>query len=824
MVTLRGRRVLVTGATGFIGSALARRLVREGAQVHILARATSSPERLATAWARVARHIGDLGDEASLAAAVRAARPEVVFHLAKQCDGSTFAREAEATLRLARVLRASAPDLRRLVRTAHDAPSRADDAALARRVAELGLPAVTLELFLVYGPEQGRGFFPRSIKEGGRPSQLSGAVKDFVWIDDVVSAYLLAAHASGVEGMTIPVGTGQGRTEAEAAALLLRLMGSPDAPPQADGPGAGHPADPAPARRYLGWTPRVLLEQGLARMIAARPSPRLDAAEERRQMSPWLGDAGLAKRPAARRSPAGSPWTLIHSAAAHYGRGDLQAAGRDADLFIGRLPGSAAGPAMKALLAAQRGDRAETERWLEASGPRGPEGWALALRGMMRARWGDHDAARADLDATRRCERSAWASAERADAYNRVGMYTRALTELGRMRRAMPESPEPEIRASAIHLEQAQYEEAAACLASAVRLAPADPAVRRQLSRVHFVAGDLPSARLAIDEACRLAPGDESLRQERLRLCVLLDDEKTVAALLKEAWPPGVRDFWLAYAACRKKRFDESVSLFAAAEAACGDAQLASTCAFYRHVARVLSEAPKPAPLAGKELLIMGLGFRHPYQVSVETLWALRGCEEFFSNLSDMTVADMLGLFGVPLRTIVFRRTDGQSAPCARIVLKAMKRLGRGGVVTRGQPVYYGRLAYRLVLDCAARGIACRVPPSVSIADFLPSLVGRVRGAALGMEVRDTNGLAGLDPRLPAVIYNFARGNGRRAQARAIAAMFAPEDPCWLMAGSGQNEYEPKETTIGALEPVLMQADAAVTLLLPARIIAGDLC
>jgi UDP-glucose 4-epimerase len=807
MVTLRGRRVLVTGASGFIGGALAKRLVRDGAVVHCLARAASAP-------VPGTRHVGDLEDEESLRAAVVAANPEVVFHLAKQRQGSTFAREAAASLRLAEVLKAHAPELRRLVRTAHDAPSREDDAGVARRIAALGVPAVTLELFLVYGPGQGAGDFPRSIKEGARPARLSGAIKDFVWIGDVVEAYLLASHASSVEGLTIPIGTGLGRTEADAAALMLRLLGSSDAPPEADGPGAGHPADPSLARRMLLWTPRVLLEQGLARMILGSAAKRVDAREERRHMIPWLGSPG---GKAAKAGKPGAPWALIHSAAEHYQKGDLDAAGRDADLFIGGLPGSAAGPAMKALLAAQRGERAETERWLEAAGPNGPEGWARALRGMMRARWGEHDAAREDLVATRQVERSAWASAERAEAYNRVGLYVQALTALAHMRRAMPDSPEPLIRSSAIHLEQAQYEEAAACLASAVKLAPADPAVRRQQSRVHFVEGNLPAARAAIEHACRLAPDDLSLREERLRLCVLLDDHKAAAALLKQPWPAGTRDFWLAYEACRRKKFAESRRLFALARDAYEHPMQKSRCDFYALIARVLSEAPKnPAP-PNKELLIMGLGFRHPYQVGVEVIWALSGCEAFFSNLSDTTVADVLGLFGVPMRTIVFRRTDGQSTPCARIVMRAMKTLGRGGVVTRGQPNFYGRLAHRLVQDCAAKGISCRVPPSVSIADFLPSLVGHVRGEALGIEVRDTNGMAGLDPRLPAVIYNFSSGERRGEQARSLMALYAPEDPCWLMAGSGQNEYEPPELTIASLDRELMRADAAVTLFLPAR-------
>lgn len=811
-MNFKGRRVLVTGGTGFIGSALAKRLLREGAEVHLLVRATSSRERLGPAWERCVRHVGSIEEPATVVAALKASRPEFVFHLARERDGASFERQAKATRALAAALKTHAPGLVRWVRTAHSGPKRGDDAALAAEAASLGLHAVTLELFLVYGPGQGPNDFPRNVLEGSRSPSLSGSVKDFVYIDDVVEAYMLAAGKPEAEGKTISIGTGEGRSEAEAVAIALRMMGSDDAPPKPAGGGEGHPADVADARRLLGWTPRVLLEQGLARLIAGGRLVRPDPELERRHMIPWLGASG--KHASAPK--AGAPWNLIASAAAHFSSGDAASAERAVESFIARMPGAAAGPVMKALLCAQRGDRAGVERWLEAAGPKGPENWALAVRGMMRARWGEDDAARRDLDATRRSERSAWAWAARADVDNRAGLYWRALTDLGHMRRVVPASPEPDSRAADIHLEQAQYEEAAACLARAAKLAPGDASLRRQRSRVYFVEGNLPAARREIDEACRLAPDDLSLREERLRLCVLLDDHAVVEELLALPWAPGVRDFWRAYVLCRLKKYDESVKLFAAAEAAYEDARAVAKAAFYRYVVRVISQAPVvPPPPPGRELIIMGMGFRHPYQVSVEVLWTLRSCEAFFSNLSDSTVSDLLGLYGVPLKTIVFRRSDGQSTSCARLVMKGMKDLGRGAVVTRGQPNYYGRLAYRLVQDSLKRGILCRIPPSVSIADFFPCLVGKVRGETLGLQIRDTSDMTRLDPRQPLVLYNFTSGSLRLAQCRALQGLYAPETPVWLMPGSGHYEYEPSETTVAALEPALMRADSAVTLLFP---------
>ena len=83
----RGRRVLLTGHTGFKGSWLAWWLARLGAKVTGLALEPASPPSLFT-LARVDEscqsRIGDIRDAASIVAAVRASQPEVVLHLAAQ--------------------------------------------------------------------------------------------------------------------------------------------------------------------------------------------------------------------------------------------------------------------------------------------------------------------------------------------------------------------------------------------------------------------------------------------------------------------------------------------------------------------------------------------------------------------------------------------------------------------------------------------------------------------------------------------------------------------------------------------------------------------
>src|SRR5690348_14384749 len=76
------KRVIVTGATGFVGASLTRRLVRDGHDVHLIVRTEHRPRRIEDIRQDVQIHVADLTSAPALEAIVETIRPDWIFHLA----------------------------------------------------------------------------------------------------------------------------------------------------------------------------------------------------------------------------------------------------------------------------------------------------------------------------------------------------------------------------------------------------------------------------------------------------------------------------------------------------------------------------------------------------------------------------------------------------------------------------------------------------------------------------------------------------------------------------------------------------------------------
>ena len=303
------RRVLVTGAHGFIGSHLTRALLADGCEVGILARETSDLSRIRDLTGRISTHTGDLRDPASVQRAVEEARPGAIVHLATyyavehrpeevgvmmdtNVKGTIALLEASRDRGISLFLNMSTCAVYRekeVLLEETDPVSPQNLYALTKLQAEdacrfysdrMGVPAATLRLFPPYGPaDNERRLIPYVIRSllAGRDVQLTTGTQrwDFVFVDDVVAALLAALREpeKAASAGTMNMATGDPRSIRELVIRLHEMMGSKGdllwgAIPHRKNEVWYNSGSPAKIRSVLGWEPRYTLDEGLERTIA----------------------------------------------------------------------------------------------------------------------------------------------------------------------------------------------------------------------------------------------------------------------------------------------------------------------------------------------------------------------------------------------------------------------------------------------------------------------------------------------------------------------------------------------------------------------------
>ena len=321
------KRVLVTGASGFVGANLAQRLISDGHDVHLLLRPNRDRWRLEGITGVVAArtHAAELSDRDSVVKAVQAARPEWIFHLAAHGAYSTQTTFDEmvrtnlvGTVNLVEACLGSG--FESFVNTGSsseygftdhapaetDAPIPNSHYALTKAAATLycgfaarkhGVPIRTLRLYSVYGPwEDPARLIPRLIVQGLRhrlpPLADRLVARDFVFVDDVCAAYLAAAAGKGAAPDAVfNVGTGVQSTLQEVVRIACRELDIDSEPQWGSMPNRVWDtetwvADNRKIRAQLGWSPTRSLEEGLAATIHwFRSNPRQLAFYESRVSS-----------------------------------------------------------------------------------------------------------------------------------------------------------------------------------------------------------------------------------------------------------------------------------------------------------------------------------------------------------------------------------------------------------------------------------------------------------------------------------------------------------------------------------------------------------
>jgi nucleoside-diphosphate-sugar epimerase len=278
-----GTRALVTGAGGFVGANLVRRLLVDGCDLVALVRPGGDPWRLQGIDVDVVE--GDVRDDLP-------GGFDLVFHLAAhgayswQQDESvihdTNVRGTENALRAGRrvvVAGSSSEYGPKAHAPSEDEPLEPNSAyaaakAEATRLAVAG-GAVVLRLYSAYGPwEEPNRLIPTLLTRGlagDLPPLVSPRVaRDFVHVDDVCEAFVSGADAP--PGRVFNVGSGRQTTVAdvvEAARRLLDLDVEPEwgSMPDRRWDTETWVANPQRIRDELGWEARISFEEGLARTL-----------------------------------------------------------------------------------------------------------------------------------------------------------------------------------------------------------------------------------------------------------------------------------------------------------------------------------------------------------------------------------------------------------------------------------------------------------------------------------------------------------------------------------------------------------------------------
>ncbi len=302
---MNGKRFLVSGAAGFVGCALTRRLLADGHEVHVLLKSSTPRWRLAGIESDLRRHEVNLEDEGAVRALVAKIRPDVIYHLATH---GAYPTQPDADgiiqtniLGTWNLLKAAAHvDFELFVNTrssseygfkdyamretdvlepnSYYAVAKCAQTLLCQHVAKTEKRAiVTYRLFSVYGPyEEPSRLVPTVIRRCLQGQDLTlvspETARDFVYVDDVVDCYLRFDALANLSGEIFNIGTGVGSTVQQVVDHVLRHTGARvachwGAMPARIWDATTWVADCTKSARLLGWRPRTTLGDGLERTV-----------------------------------------------------------------------------------------------------------------------------------------------------------------------------------------------------------------------------------------------------------------------------------------------------------------------------------------------------------------------------------------------------------------------------------------------------------------------------------------------------------------------------------------------------------------------------
>ena len=296
-------KVLITGATGFIGGRLLARLMRDHYPCAAVMRVASDDRAIAGENVKVIRHSGSM---AALISPIAEFAPDVFVHLAATGGAAHQPTDVRSLLEAnivfgSEVLEGAVQGgVRGIIATStfwehgggraeyepnslYAASKRAFNAIVEFYVRAKGIGAITLELSDVYGPNDHRNRLLdglRAAQDSGVPIDLSPGEQlvDLIHVDDVVEAYIAAIERvlrTPSPNARYTVATGRQLSVQRTVALFESVTGK--LVPVRWGARAYRPNEvmcPWPGERLPGWHARISLEEGILQLITTPPALR----------------------------------------------------------------------------------------------------------------------------------------------------------------------------------------------------------------------------------------------------------------------------------------------------------------------------------------------------------------------------------------------------------------------------------------------------------------------------------------------------------------------------------------------------------------------
>ncbi|MBU2541419.1 MAG: NAD-dependent epimerase/dehydratase family protein [Candidatus Omnitrophica bacterium] len=303
---LSKKRILVTGATGFVGANLIRSLIQSRCEIGIFSRTTSDFWRIQDIKKKLKNFSLDLREDDKVKKALKDFKPHIIFHLG--CFGGyTHQRDADkmvstnitGSFNLIKSVNPLSLELfvnvgssseygpkknpmhedDRLAPVSVYGASKAASSLIANAFSStFNIPIVNVRLFSPFGYfEDAHRFIPSFIISALRRRAIKLTPgrqrRDFLFISEVINAFLkIIDYRQDVIGQTINIASGKDYSLRQVARIILRELGNPIKPgwgvlAYRENEQFCWRADIRKARALLGWQPEVSLNDGLGKTV-----------------------------------------------------------------------------------------------------------------------------------------------------------------------------------------------------------------------------------------------------------------------------------------------------------------------------------------------------------------------------------------------------------------------------------------------------------------------------------------------------------------------------------------------------------------------------